>query len=384
MEANTTGELRFLLPQLQAWVEKGLSQLGDRKDGGPIRELHLELTHRCNLKCIMCHHWEMPFRDPASVQREMGLAEIRKLVAESNLLQDVRTVVLTGGEPWLRTDIVDIVAFLSGHYPRASIGVLTNFWNTEMVRRRLREIRERGVRNLWLGSSLDGLEDTHDNIRGQKGSFKGLVETAGMMRREFPDIHFSFSFTITPKNFRELWPTYRFVTEDLGLWFGAQMVVNHQGLQAPETFQWKEEELAEVEGHMNLILADIARREGALARILQGREHESLGTWTRLLYWWHLRKYARRPERFFKDCMAGQRYAMFDPEGNLFFCPVNKHRTIGNVRQRSFDEVWTSEKARSERGYVDSCRCDCWLNCIANPILDRLMERALSTPAGGN
>ena len=93
-----------------------------------------------------------------------------------------------------------------------------------------------------------------------------------------------------------------------------------------------------------------------------------------MLYWWYLRKYGRKPERFFKDCMAGQRYAMFDPEGNLFYCPVNKHRKIGSVKEKSFDEIWTSGKADSERKFVDSCQCHCWLNCISNPILDRLVD----------
>jgi MoaA/NifB/PqqE/SkfB family radical SAM enzyme len=84
--------------------------------------------------------------------------------------------------------------------------------------------------------------------------------------------------------------------------------------------------------------------------------------------------YARHPKRFFKNCLAGQRYAMFSPEGDLFFCPVNKHRSIGNAAAASFDELWKGEKAEAERRFVESCRCDCWLNCIANPVLDRVLR----------
>ncbi len=376
----------LVLKALDGWVRSGLERLGKRETGrgGPIEELHLELTHRCNLRCLMCHHWEQPFRDPASVKREMDLGAIQRLVDGAERLKDVKIVVLTGGEPMMRSDIGDIVEFLAGRYPAASVGVLTNFWNAELVRRRLSEWRSRGLLGrLWLGSSLDGVGAAHDEVRGQQGAFEGLVKTTALVRREFPEVSFSFSFTITPRNYRELWPTYQFVARE-GLWFGAQMVVNHQGLKAPETYEWKPEELDEVERQIDSILADLAVREKALDRIVSGQERQALWLWTRLLYWRYLRKYARRPERFFKDCMAGSRYAMFDPEGNLFFCPVNKHRTVGNALREKFDLVWASAKAEEERRYVESCRCDCWLNCIANPILDRVVAQGLGVGGQGS
>ena len=363
---------------LESWVARGLKTLGGRKDGQPIKELHLELTHRCNLQCVMCHHWQMPFDDPASVKREMGLPQIRAFCDDARLLDDVEVVVLSGGEPWLRADIVEIASYLRGRFPKASLGILSNFWNTEMVRRRLTELRARGVDRLWLGSSLDGLEATHDSVRGQTGAFRGLMDTVAMLRRDFPGLDFSFSFTLTPRNYKELWDCYRFVSEQ-GLWFGAQMVVNHQKFEAPETFSWSDEQLREVERQIDLVIADLCARHGAIERIVKGEEREALWLWTRLFYWRYLRKYASKPERFFYDCLAGQRYAMFDPEGNLFFCPVNKHRAIGNVNGINFDALWRSANAEGERGFIDSCRCDCWLNCIANPVLDRVL--ALGTGA---
>lgn len=373
-------ELEPLIRQLEIWVERGLLSLGDRKDGEPIRELHLELTHRCNLKCIMCHHWEMPFKDPASVKREMDLGAIRKLVEESQLLDGVKQVVLSGGEPMLRADFDEIVACLAGRFPRADVTILANFWNTEMVHRRIEALRAKGVKRFFLGSSLDGVGDAHDRIRGQKGAFQGLVDTVGMLRRDYPDIGFSFSLTVTPKNYDQLWPTYQFV-RGLNAGFGAQIVVNHQGFEAPETFQWKQKQLEDVARQIDLILLDIARREKAMERIVTGKESDARWLWDRLLYWWYLRKYTLKPERFFKDCMAGQRFAMLDPEGNLFYCPVNKHRPVGNAREQGLDAAWKSKKADEERKYVDSCRCDCWLNCIANPILERLTAKALDKGA---
>lgn len=366
--------LKNIISQIDTYVDKGLLRL-EKPGGGPIKELHLELTHRCNLKCVMCHHWEMPFDDPSSVAREMNFETIRKLVENSEKLKDVEMIVLSGGEPMLRPDIVEIAALLVRHYPKASLGILANFWNTELLRRRLTALQAKGVSKLWLGSSLDGVGATHDKIRGQKGAFEGLLKSIAMMRSEFPQIPFSFSFTITPKNYNQLWPTYQFVTGE-GISFGAQMVVNHQGFEAPETFKWKESQIARIESQVDKILMDICRKEDALGRLALNLA-DSRWLWSRILYWRYLKEYARKPKRFFKDCLAGERFAMFDPEGNLFYCPVNKHRTVGDAVQVPFDQVWNSTAAQKERDYVHSCQCDCWLNCIANPVIDRALSLAM-------
>jgi len=368
------GGVDFVMRQAELWAKRG-EEAHETRPRGPVREFHLELTHRCNLKCVMCHHWEMPSTDPASVGREMTLEEIKTLVSKAKALNEVETVVVTGGEPLLRPDIAAVLGVLAERFPKASIGVLTNFANTAMVRAAITAARARGVSRLWLGSSLDGLEQTHDRVRGRRGAFRGLIKTAEMMRAEFPDVDFSFSFTITPDNYAQLLPAYRLVSE-MGVWFGAQMVVNHEGLFAPggAVFSWTEEQLSDIEDAIFEIIKDIALREKAMSLIFEGRQKDGKALWSRLLYWKYLRDYVRSPKRFFKNCLAGERYAMFDPEGNLFFCPVNKHRTVGNARDGGFDALWFSEKARSERSFVASGQCDCWLNCIANPILDRLIE----------
>ena len=150
-----------------------------------------------------------------------------------------------------------------------------------MIRDKLAQLRQKGVRRLWLGSSLDGLEQTHDAIRGRPGAFRELLETSRMLRSEFPGTDFDFNFTITPKNYRELWPTYELVS-GMGLWFGAQMVVNQQGLDAPEVFHWRDEELDAVERQIDRIIRDLFSRSQGQERIRQGQERQSAWLWTRL------------------------------------------------------------------------------------------------------
>ena len=374
-------QLRLVMKQLQSWREQGLDRLS-RSGASAIAELHLELTHRCELRCRMCHHWPVPLRDPDCVRREFRLDELRAWIGSTRMLDNVRSVTLTGGEPWLHPQAVDIIVFLRRRFAQASLGVLSHMLDAAGLRRRLKELASRGVGGLWLGTSLDGIGRTHDLMRGRPGAFAGLVRTLDMLREEFPDVRVSMNFTITPKNISDLWPAYGFA-RDRGLWFGAQFVVDHEGYPAPEEFSWRKGGLDEAAQQIGRIMEDLCVSQRALEKLLTLPARQSQWLWSSLLYWHHLREGLGKGPAFVSACQAGSRYAMIDPEGNLFFCPVLKHRQAGNLRHKSLDELWGSRRVRELRRDMSSCRRRCWLNCIAYPLLDRILDAAwgLGEPA---
>ena len=372
--------------QLGALLEQGLVLLPAQGDGSSPRELHLELTHRCNLKCVMCEHWQMEHLDPDSVKREMDFAAIKKAVEGAALLKDVSTVVITGGEPWLRHDFTDIVAWLAAALPRAEIIALTNFWNTGHLALKLRELGARGLftpggpSRLKLGSSLDGLEKTHDLVRGQPGAFAGLVRSVKTLKAEFPEMSFGFTFTMIPQNAGELYETYLYVTRELGVGFGAQWAVETVGI---DPLNWTPEARAEGIRGIRRIAEDICQMHGAADRMRGPDRRASSWLWSELAYWRYLEEYGRSARRFpfFLRCTAGERHVMVGAEGEVFYCPVNRARTIGNIKDTPLEEMWKSPKAAAEREFVASGQCHCWLRCVSNPAVDRLLTLALADPA---
>lgn len=371
--------------QLDGLLASGLARLPARDSASSPRELHLELTHRCNLKCVMCEHWQMEHLDPDSVKREMDFASIRKAVEGAALLNDVETVVITGGEPWLRHDFADILAWLAAALPRAEIIALTNFWNTGHLALKLREFGERGLfarggsSRLKLGSSLDGLEATHDAVRGQPGAFAGLVRSVQRLKVEFPEISFGFTFTMIPRNAAELYDVYAFVTRDLGVGFGAQWAVETPGI---EPIVWTAQAREAGLRGIRRIAEDLCARHGAAARIRAADRRESSWLWSELLYWRYLEEYGRNARRFpfFLRCTAGERHVMVGAEGEVFYCPVNRARSIGNIRETPLDEMWNARKADEERRFVASGGCHCWLRCVSSPAVNRLLDLALADP----
>jgi MoaA/NifB/PqqE/SkfB family radical SAM enzyme len=390
MEAGTRAlrELQwdYVRFQLDSLLDKGLALLKTQAPDAAPSELHLELTHRCNLKCVMCEHWQMEHLDPDSVRREMDFAAIKKAVEGAALFKDVRTVVITGGEPWLRHDFTDILAWLASALPQAEIIALTNFWNTGHLALKLRELGARGLfarggaSRLKLGSSLDGLEKTHDRVRGQDGAFAGLVRSVKTLKAEFPEISFGFTFTMIPQNAAELHDTYRFVTGELGVGFGAQWAVETAGI---EPIVWTPEARDAGLRGIRRIAEDLCAQHNAAARMAAPDRRAHSWLWSELLYWRYLEEYGRSARRFpfFLRCTAGERHVMVGAEGEVFFCPVNRARTIGNIREAPLDEMWRSAKAEGVRRFVASGQCHCWLRCVSNPAVDRLLRLALADAA---
>jgi radical SAM protein with 4Fe4S-binding SPASM domain len=157
---------------------------------GPLT-VHLEVTARCNLRCCHC------FADAPNVtdeQAELSLEELDGLFAEMAACGSFR-LGLTGGEPLLRQDIIEIISLAENH---GLSPCLTT--NGLLVTEHLASAFAK--HNLaWLNVSLEGATPaTHDAVRGA-GTFDQVQEAIKILRRH---VAFSLAFTVTRRNYREL------------------------------------------------------------------------------------------------------------------------------------------------------------------------------------
>ena len=77
----------------------------------------------------------------------------------------------------------------------------------------------------------------------------------------------------------------------------------------------------------------------------------------------YIEKYVLERKRFFHNCPCGEKYAMLDPYGNLYFCPVHKDLVAGNIMKDGFDALWVSKQAEEIRNFFNKKTCHCWLTC---------------------
>lgn len=101
--------------------------------GRPITSMRISITSRCNFSCIYCHHEGFESR-----REEMTPEEIERIV-RLGVRFGVRKVKLTGGEPLIRKDVVEIVERINGISGIEDISITTNGYYLEEYASKLKE-----------------------------------------------------------------------------------------------------------------------------------------------------------------------------------------------------------------------------------------------------
>ena len=91
-------------------------------------DLVLAITYNCNSKCRMCNIWKM---------EQMPLLD---LIEYEKLPVNIKEVNITGGEPFLSPNLIEIIKILISKNPKVRIIISTNGFATELIKTKIAEI----------------------------------------------------------------------------------------------------------------------------------------------------------------------------------------------------------------------------------------------------
>ena len=178
------------------------------KPGKP-QAISLEVTHACVAKCVMCNIWKIPRSVP-----DLPLEDWTTLLS-SDLLSDLRELDITGGEPFLRDDLVPLLRTVC-ELKRTrlkrleSVAITTNGILTDrvvsVVGKVLEPMAQSGL-ELVVVCALDAVSDLHDQIRRYEGAWAAVNKTiAGLLelRDDHPNLILGLKTTVLPLNVGEL------------------------------------------------------------------------------------------------------------------------------------------------------------------------------------
>ena len=164
------------------------------------------VTYRCNARCSMCNRYKAPSRP----EEELTVETIRKL-------PKMNFVNVTGGEPFIRQDLEDIIRELYTKTDRVVIS--TNGFFTDRILDLCDKFPKLGIR-----ISIEGLEETNNAIRGLPDGFnRGYTTLKKLVEKHHPDV--GFGMTVQDKNAPDLVPLYQ-ISDEMGMEFATASLHN--------------------------------------------------------------------------------------------------------------------------------------------------------------
>lgn len=325
-------------------------------DPGRPRFLTYIVTFTCNARCVMCDSWRKPSPD------ELSTAEIEAIFRQLPPMDAVR---LTGGEPFVRSDLTDIAHLVRAHLRPGFLHVTTNGFLTA----RIVEFCERRPRRLPLHLliSLDGTEAKHNAVRGRETAWLTATATLRALapRRRELNLRLAVNQTLVDHDSLHEYRRLRQFLQSLDIPLNAVLAYDVSATYsltgeleaAPQAAgpyaPFGHFDAAELCAWLAQAEQDAATRPPA-ERV--AKRYYYRGLRHRLL---HGRAVPNPP------CVALHSHLRLYPNGDVPTCQFNSRR-VGNLRQQSFAELWPSARARTQRAWVRACP-GCWAECEVLP-----------------
>ena len=152
------------------------------------------VTYRCPMHCQMCNIWA----HPSKPSEEITAHDLEKLPR-------LKFINITGGEPFVRDDLDDIVRVCFSRAPR--IVISTSGWLSDRIIALARRFPNIGIR-----ISIEGLAQKNDELRGRQGGFDRALSTL-LTLREMGVKDIGFGCTVSNHNSTDMLALYRLARE---------------------------------------------------------------------------------------------------------------------------------------------------------------------------
>lgn len=300
------------------------------------------VTYRCNAKCTMCNR----YKNPSTPEEEISLETIKKL-------PQMYFTNVTGGEPFIRTDLKDIIRELYKKSDR--IVISTNGFFTERIIDLCKEFPQVGIR-----ISIEGLENTNNAIRGLSDGYnRGYNTLKELIKMGMKDV--GFGMVIQDKNCDDVIPLYK-LSEEMNMEFATASLHNSfYFVEAKNIITDRPRVAKSIEDLVNTLLNTNSPKK-----------------WFRAYFNHGLINYIYGQKRLLKCDMAFDTF-FIDPYGDVMPCNGTKEKKImGNLNvSANFEELWNGKQAEDVRGDVRCCDRECWMIGSVSPAMHKYILKPL-------
>lgn len=302
------------------------------------------VTYRCPMQCKMCNIWQ----HPTSPRQEIKAEDLRSL-------PQLKFINITGGEPFVREDLPEIVEECYRHTKRIVISTSGYFED------RVIDLARR-FPNIGIRISIEGLSQKNDELRGRPGGFdRGLRTLLALKQMGLKDI--GFGCTVSNHNSKDMLALYR-LSLSLGMEFATAAFHNSYYFHKDDNQITNRDEVCD----------DFSR----LVEWQLKENHPK--SWFRAFFNMGLINYIEGNRRML-PCEAGSTNFFIDPWGEVFPCNGMEEKfwkmSMGNIHDDDFMTIWNSQRANEVREKVRSCPKNCWMVGTASPVMHKYIKYPL-------
>lgn len=332
------------------------------------KQVYYIISDRCNVRCEMCKHWETGLNEDKE-----GLIPIERM---KKVLSDlarwkVMKFGVSGGEPLMFKEA--LFALLA---EANSFGMYTHFGTNGWLLNRDVMLEYERIGGGHISLSIDGIEETHDEIRDKKGLFircMNAIETFKILRLK--NVQIKLNTIVCRKNLKDIKNIIRISKENnLPIFFQPFDVIPFGG-DYETMSKLGQDEMAErfplwIPSGSNEMLDESIQCIKEFKRlyphlVLNDRKHiELMGTYFKMQI---------KPDKN-RKCYAIYETIFISPNGNVNMCWFGN---IGNLKSADIKEIYYSERFEEARRRLLRCQYPCMIGCLVRPSPVDLIRIAL-------
>ncbi len=313
------------------------------------QSLTLFVTSRCNAKCNFCFFWK---EIEEKQKHELTLEEYKKIAKNyGSLIQ----LSLTGGEPFLRKDLYEIMEIFYRYTNPMFVTVVTNGTFTE----RIRAIATKFVKNFprthfRISLSIDNIGEKHDKSRMVKGLFEKLLESYNVLdklREKYDNISVDVGTTFTKYNQDEAEYIADWVKNNLKIDNHYWTIVRGN----PKDVSSKDVSINKYLSLTQKMTKQEKRREKRPLSALWRAGWEIMAKTNYIIL---------KENKMVRYCRAGKNLVEIYDNGDVHFCEI-LNKPIGNIKEFNYDmkKILSTTQAKNLRKWIRKTKCYCTFEC---------------------
>lgn len=332
--------------------------------------LTLSITNQCNSRCQSCDIWKIYPAEKEHLAEELTVPEIETIFRK---IGRVYFFNISGGEPFLRKDIVDIVRVACEHLKPTVVHCPTNALSPQRIATLTEEIlvgmQEWGPGvKFTIKPSFDGVGEYHDWVRGIPGNYTKLKETLRLLRdlrQKYDHLRLGVGTVISTMNLEHL-PEIIEESETFGVdTYISEIAEEREEMRNVQTgITPTADQYGEAIQEFRANTFERLKEASGMELLTQGMRHQ----------YYDITKSWLQERKQVVPCFAGISNAHISPYGDLWPCAILAgSKSLGNLKDVDYDfwKLWHSSRADEVRAGIKRGECDCPLanQAYANMLL---------------